>query len=127
MSSKKKPKRRGKKQTSTSEQLQLAAESRTATSVTVAWTLSVMATLAAEGLGFFCQAYLRWFGDQELLRVLGAVMLFVALIAGLATLVLTPVASRIAKTKPPKILIQVAYVAGVLPIITLVLQYLQDR
>lgn len=119
----KKRKRREPTSSQTSESLRLAAESRTALSVTVAWTLALMATLAAETLGFACQLYVRFVSENEVLTVLGAVMLFVALTSGCVTLALTPLASRLAKTKPPRLIIQVAYVAGILPPLTLLLQY----
>ena len=105
--------------------LRLAAESRTALSATVAWTLSLMSTLAAEAIGFFSQLYTRFVEPNEVLAVLGAVMLFVALIAGLVTLVMTPVVQKLAKTRPPTMIVQTAYVAGALPILVLALQYLR--
>ena len=127
MPKKKKTKQRGNRRTEATrnvkESLRLAAESRTAMSVTVAWTLTLMATLAAEALGFFCQLYVRFVAENEVLTVLGAVMLFVALTSGCVTLLLTPLATRIAKTKPPRLIVQVAYIAGGLPIATLLLQY----
>ena len=82
-----------------------------------------MATLAAEGLGFLCQFMVRFSGENDLLSIFGEIMLFVALIAGCLTLLLTPLTTRLAKTRPPRVLVQLAYVAGVLPIVTLVLQY----
>ena len=96
-------------------------------SVTVAWTLALMSTLTAESLGVLCQLYVRFVGENQVLLVLGAVMLFVALTSGCVTLLLTPLASRIAKTPPPKLIVQVAYLAGALPIVTLLLQYVSQR
>ena len=125
--SKSKPKPKLKKRdksVSSQEALQLAAESRTALSVTVAWTLALMATLAAEAIGVLCQGYVRLVEANDVVVVLGVVMLFVALVSGCVTLLLTPLTVRMAKTRPPRSLVQLAYVAGVLPLVTLVLQYI---
>lgn len=129
MSKKKKSKGRAKvrERRSIPPDLQLAAESRTALSVTVAWTLVLMSTLAAEGIGFLCQLYTRFVGVNELLTVLGAVMLFVALVAGFVTLLLTPLVLKIAQTRPPTLIVQIAYVAGILPIVVLTLQYVTGQ
>lgn len=118
-----KRRKKNRKQRTVPMDLQLAAESRSALSATVAWTLSLMATLAAEGIGLLSKLYTQFIGDNEVLLVLGAVMLFVALIAGLVTLLLTPLVLKLAKTRPPRVVIQVAYVAGGLPIVALFLQY----
>jgi hypothetical protein len=82
-----------------------------------------MATLAAEVLGLVCQLYVRFVDEHELLTVLGVVMLFVALTAGCVTLLLTPIACRMAQPSPPRIIVQVAYGAGTLPLLVLLLQY----
>ena len=76
-----------------------------------------MATLGAETIGLFCKFYIRFVNENELLTVLGVVMLLVALTAGCATLILTPVATRISKTPPPQIIVHVAYIAGALPLV----------
>ena len=119
--------KKSKSRAATRNELRLAAESRTALSVTVAWTLCLMSTLAAEAIGFCCQAYTQFVANHRVVEVLGAVMLFVALVAGLVTLVLTPFATRLAKTRPPLVLVQLAYIAGVLPMVALVLQYLMEH
>ncbi len=101
-----------------------AAESRSALSATVAWTLSLMSTLVAEVMGFLSRLYTKLVEPNDLLTVMGAIMLFVALIAGLVTLGLTPVVLKLAKKRPPQVIVQLACVAGALPILVILLQYL---
>ena len=100
-----------------------AAESRSALSATVAWSLSLVSTLAAEALGFVCELYSKFVEEIEVLQVLGAIMLFVALIAGVITLLLTPLVLALSKQRPPLVIVQTAVVAGALPIVVIAAQY----
>lgn len=130
MSKKKKGKRKAKKRstpatTTQSQRLQQAAETRSAVAATVAWMLSLMSTITAEVLGLACRWYTVLVEPSDLLTVLSTVMLFVAVIAGGITLLLTPVVLRIAKTRPPQSVVQVAVFAGVLPLIAVALQQLK--
>lgn len=83
-----------------------------------------MSTLAAEAIGFLSQLYTRFVEANDVLTVLGEVMLFVALVAGILTLILTPVVLKLAKQRPPTIVVQTACFAGSLPILVVLLQYL---
>lgn len=105
--------------------LQLAAEDRTAVAATVAWMLSLMATIVAEISGMLCRWYTVFVEHVELVRVLSFVLLFVALIAGVMTLVMTPIVLRVSKERPPSTIVQIAIVAGSLPLLALGLQMLQ--
>ena len=104
--------------------LQAAAESRSELAAKVAWSLTLLSTLAAEAMGFVCQLYVRFAEPVTLLQVLGGVMLFVALVAGVVTLLLTPLVLKLAKTRPPSSIVLTAIVAGVLPLVVVVFQYL---
>ena len=83
-----------------------------------------MSTLVAEVMGFLSRLYTKLVEPNDLLTVMGAIMLFVALIAGLVTLGLTPVVLKLAKKRPPQVIVQLACVAGALPILVILLQYL---
>ena len=83
--------------------------------------LAFVATLMAELLGFVCQLCLMFGGEVEVLRVFGAVMLFVAIISGSITLVMIPVVLRFAVVPPPRSIVVVAIVVGVLPMIAIVM------
>lgn len=129
--SKKKKKQKNKRTPKTSSRttvaphLQEAAESRTAVAATVAWMLSLMATLMAEALGLICRYYTAFVEPVELLTVLSSIMLFVALIAGLVTLCMIPVVFKFSKVRPPGFIVQLAVIAGGLPVIVVVVQYLR--
>ena len=82
-----------------------------------------MATLMAETLGLACRWYTAFVEPVELLTVLSSIMLFVALIAGMVTLVLIPVVYKFSKTRPPGFIVQLAVVAGGLPAIVVLVQY----
>ena len=90
----------------------------------VVWTLSLMSTITAEAIGLTCRWYTIRVEPVDLLTVMSSVMLFVALISGTITLGLIPVVLRVAKTRPPPLILKVAIVAGCLPIGTIALQYI---
>jgi len=121
---KKTKKRKPKKPKPVPRHLIEAAESRSALSATVAWTLALMSPLAAETIRFLSRLYTKVVEPNELLTVMGAVMLFVALVAGVITLILTPVVLKLAKKRPPSVIVQLACIAGALPILVILLQYL---
>ena len=124
MAKKTKKKRKAKKAKPVPRHLVEAAESRSALSATVAWTLSLMSTLVAEVIGFLSRLYTKMVEPNDLLTVMGAIMLFVALVAGVVTLVLTPVVLKLAKKRPPNVIVQLACIAGALPIVVILIQYL---
>lgn len=102
--------------------LQRAAESRTAVAATVAWMLALVATVLAEVLGLACQLYSVLVEASDLMRVLAAVMLYVACLAGLVTLVMIPIVLHVAQHPPPRVILRVAAVAGSLPWMVIVLE-----
>lgn len=124
--SKKKSKKKKAKQKKQSvpAHLQEAAETRTAVATNVAWMLSLMSTLMAEGIGLICRWYTALVEPVDLLTVLSRIMLFVALISGIVTLIMIPLVYRFNKTKPPAFIVQLAVLAGGLPLAVLLIQYL---
>jgi hypothetical protein len=101
-------------------------ESRTAEAVTVAWMLSLMATLAAELVGVGARIALVLLGPSDKARVLSAAFLVVALLAGLITLVLTPVTLKVRRVAPPRFVVTAAVVIGCLPLVTLMLVWMRE-
>lgn len=83
-----------------------------------------MSTLMAEALGLVCRWYTTLVEPVELLTVLSGIMLFVAVISGAMTLGMIPIVYRFNKTRPPVFIVQLAVLAGVLPMVVLILQYL---
>jgi hypothetical protein len=93
----------------------------------VLWMLSLMATIMAEVAGLVCRIYTLAVAEVELIRVLGGVMLLVALLAGVVTLGMIPIAWRLANTKPPRSMVVFASVAGAVPMIAVILQLVTRR
>lgn len=125
--SKKKKKKPKKANRDTPKSIQEAAESRTAVAANVAWMLSLLSTIAAEVIGLVCRWYTVLVEPVDVLTVLSGVMLFVALIAGIVTLAMIPLVLKFNKKRPPSGLIRIALVAGVLPMVALVLQQFVPR
>ena len=101
-------------------------ESRTAEAATVAWMLSLLATLAAEVVGVGARVILILLGPSERARVLSATFLLVALLAGLITLALTPITLKVRRVAPPRSLVTIALVVGCLPLLTFLLIWLRQ-
>ena len=95
------------------------AESKSAEAVTVAWVLTLMSTLAAEALGVLTRALAVSYGPAPQFQVLSGTFLLVAVIAGLVTLVLTIVTVKVRRVPPPRPLVTLAIVSGVVPWITI--------
>lgn len=123
-STKKKPKR-ARKEAAAPASIQEAAETRTAVASNVAWMLSLMSTLAAEAIGLVCRWYTSFVEPVELLTIFSGVMLFVAGISGLLTLLMIPVVFHFNKVRPPRFIVQVAVLAGGLPLIVIAAQILR--
>lgn len=86
-----------------------------------------MATLMAEAMGLVCRWYSTFVEPVELLTVLSGIMLFVAVLSGFITLVMIPVVYRVSETRPPFFIVQVAAIAGALPIVVVLLQFFLGR
>lgn len=96
-------------------------ESKTAEAATVAWMLALMSTIAAECGGIFVRVLMMMNDTSERIRVLSTTLLLVAFLSGVITIILTPVVIRVRRVAPPRAIVVVAYVMGVVPIATLVL------
>lgn len=90
-------------------------ESRAAEGVTVAWMLCMLATIAAEFTGVMVRLVMLLGGGSPMLEAFSATMLGVAAMAGLITLMLTPVAIRMRIQRPPSGIIYTAIAAGAVP------------
>lgn len=85
--------------------------------------LSLMATILAELVGFATRILFVW-QSSDLMRVVSSLMLLVAMVSGVATLIMTPIVLRTRRQPPPRPIVIVAIVAGVLPVLALVAQQL---
>lgn len=97
-------------------------ETRTAEAVTVAWMLALLATGAAETAGLMTRVLLWHAEGIGRLRVqsLSAALLGIAVVAGLVTVGLTPLTLKLRRSAPPRVIVVIALVAGLLPLVTLI-------
>jgi hypothetical protein len=99
-------------------------ESQSAEAITVAWTLATL-TAAACDVGALATRLI--YAAQPALVLVGAVagvLLFSALVAGIATLVLTPLVYRVRRVSPPRAFTIFAVIVAVCPIVGAVLSTL---
>ncbi len=86
--------------------------------VTVAWMLSLLAALIAEVLGILSRFLMLQVGTSDRLQVLSGTLLLVAVLAGLCTLLLTPVTLKLREVPPPRPIVVSAIVIGLIPLLT---------
>ncbi len=95
-------------------------ESKTAEAITVAWMLTVIATLLAEAIGLIGWAGIRWEGAEEIPRgilVLPVVMWITAVVTGVLNLILGAIVHRIRRVPAPKPIVIAAAIIGLLPVL----------
>jgi hypothetical protein len=99
-------------------------EDRVSLAVTVAWMLVLLCTVGAELAALACYAVVQWApappGRIHPLRPAAGVLLLAAVVTGLLCLVLTPLAHRLLRDKPPALIVAAAVVAGLIPFVTLI-------
>jgi hypothetical protein len=83
-----------------------------------------MATMLAEMTGLAMRGLVVLGRPPDFVRILADVMLFVALIAGMMTLTLTPVVLRLRRVAPPRVIVAIAVVTGLVPLAVVVAQRL---
>ena len=93
-------------------------ESQSAEAVTVGWMLSAIAAVAAEAVGIVLQLVLRSQPNLAWLQIPARTILFVAFVAGVATLALTPLTLKLRRSPPPRPILIAALVAGIMPLLT---------
>jgi hypothetical protein len=102
-----------------------ANESRAAVALTVAWMLSCMSTalgmLTVLALRLLMLAFPVAAGGKHPLAQVSGVLLFVALITGVACVAFTPLVYRVRKTPPPSPITVGAVLIGAAPIILLII------
>jgi hypothetical protein len=86
--------------------------------VTVIWMLALLATLLSEVVGILIRLFGLRIGFSARLQVLSGTLLTVALLSGLATLLLTPVTLKLRRVPPPRPVVVSAVIAGLVPLLT---------
>ena len=92
----------------------------------MAWMLAMLATLVAEVFGIAARALLMFVGSSEWVRVFSVTLLLVALLSGLTTLGLTPIAIRVRRSAPPRAIVVTAVIIGWMPLVTLALLWIRE-
>ena len=121
---KRRKKKRRDQQDGEAPQPALSPESRPAEVATVLWMLTLLATLGAEVLLLIVGTILYYSklpedqpADIQPVNMMPGVLMFIASVAGLICLLLTPVVYRLRNVSPPKAITAVAIFAGALPLI----------
>jgi hypothetical protein len=83
--------------------------------------LALQATLLAEVLGILIRVLIFQLGVSPRLQVMSGTLLFVAVVAGLTTLVLTPLTVRLRPQPPPRPVVISALIAGLIPLVTVLI------
>jgi hypothetical protein len=95
-------------------------ESRSAEALTIGWLLSVMTTLLC-----VCGALIaRWIGVAQL-PMLSGLLLFAALVIGIASLGLGLLIRRVRRVPPPRGVYVFATIVGMLPILKVIVDSLR--
>ena len=101
------------------------AETQAAEALTVAWTLSLTATVLAELAALVARVYVVAIPASELAQLLSRLLLFIAVVTGLATLSLTLPAIRIRRVAPPRAVVIIAIAVGVMPLVAVAVLWLK--
>ena len=100
-------------------------EDRRSEVVTVAWMLTIVATLGAEVVGGISLLLTADWNAVESRSPLPSLMLFIAVVTGFICLLLTPLVHRFRRTPPPVLIQYVAVTASVLPILVAIMTSLR--
>ena len=93
-------------------------EDRRAEAVTVAWMLTMVATLGAQVVGAGVLVLLRFMADPpQSLQAFPGLMLFTAAITGLICILLTPLVYRFRRVPPPPGITTLAVTVSLLPLV----------
>jgi hypothetical protein len=120
MKSQKKPPRQQKAPTKDS------AEAPTTEFLTIGWLLTVMTTLVCE-VGYFVVTMISsWQGDVQWLELLAGVLMFAALIVGLASVALLVLVHRMRKSPPPMPIVAFSLLVGLTPVLVAIARALRS-
>ena len=99
-----------------------ANESRGAVAVTIVWMLLALSCLAAQLVALAMWLVARAAGipagRPNALLLVPATLMMVALLTGVALLLITPLAYRVRRSRPPTAITVAALVIGIAPVIT---------
>lgn len=117
------PQDRSPNRSSRAERRSLPPEGRTAEIITVGWLLSLLTTLVLQAGSL---AALLWPEGGARLQFFGAYLLWTSALFGVATLLLTGLAWRLRRLKPPRVIVAVALAAGIGPLLVLLVLQLRS-
>lgn len=100
----------------------MSSESPLADFLTVGWMLAVMTTLLCELGAVIATVALQRLPDSRPLQSLVDVLLFAALVVGLAAVAFLPILRQLRKTGPPKPIAWLALTVGLAPIVVMLVR-----
>ena len=100
-----------------------ATETQAAEAVTVAWMLTLLATLLAEVSSSIVRMVALRQAEPGKLGMLANLLFFIAVVSGIATVLLTPLTLSLRRTPPPRPLVVAAVVVGLLPLAVLLIRW----
>ena len=102
------------------------AEAPTTEFLTIGWLLTVMTTLVCE-IGYFVVTWIsNWQADVQWLELLAGVLMFAALVVGLASVALSITVLRMRKSPPPTPILAFALLVGLTPILVAIARALRS-
>jgi len=91
--------------------------------LTVGWMMTLTTAILCELSAVGTRMYVHWIDPEaRLLSLLSAMLLFAAAVVGIVLLVLTPIIVYRKQSHPPRGVVVLAYVAGIVPWIGMFLQ-----
>lgn len=98
----------------------LEQESRAAVALTVVWMLACLSTLAGVAVVLGLVGLMRFFpaaaGQRHPLAPVAGTLLVAALVTGVVNLLLVPIARRIRRVPPPRAVVRLSLLIGMLPL-----------
>ena len=95
-------------------------ETAAAEAITVAWMLSMLATIGAEvaAIVVFVWTVVASMNDESIVLRLPGILLYIALVTGIVCLILIPIAQKVRRKPAPSGITICALVVGVAPMVT---------
>jgi hypothetical protein len=98
----------------------MAQESRAAVAITVVWMLACLSTLAGVAVVLGLVGWMRFFpaaaGQRHPLAPVAGTLLMVALVTGVVNLLLLPISQRVRRVPPPRAIVVLSVMSGILPV-----------
>jgi hypothetical protein len=102
-------------------------ETRAADALTSAWMLTALNALVVQVLWIVLRALLHYNADLQKMQVVASLLLLVAVVLGIAVIVLTPIVYRVRRVPPPRSVSTAALLIGLSPVAAVLALWLVER